>query len=124
MQRTLPSAGISASKAPPGNGSDPLASESAANEWFYEAARDLLGKDSGYVLHILTGYPESSCYAYVAKNPQHRRRPREHFLRKLFATPQGRAFHAAFMAASGAPWWRDYERAQRITAQIDNLDLE
>lgn len=95
-----------------------LGSESNPHEWFYEAAHRLLGKDAGLHLHYLTGYPQSSCYAYVARNERQRRRPPEHFLRVLFRRPEGREFHAAFMA--GCAWWielqADADYGRRVLA--------
>lgn len=98
-------------KAPPDIGSeksDTLAGESNPHEWFYRAARSLLGTDAGYGLHILTGYPESSCYAYVARDPAKRRRPPEHFIRKLCHVDEG--FYLAYMRDCRAPWWLEREQ--------------
>lgn len=92
-----------------------LASESNPHEWFYRAACGLLGKDAGYALHKLTGYPESSCYAYVAENPAKRRRAPEHFIRKICHLHEG--FYLAFMQGCDTPWWLSRER-DRIDATI------
>jgi hypothetical protein len=96
-----------------------LASEKNPHEWFYAAARRLLGKDAGYALHLLTGYPASSCYAYVAKDSLKRRRPPEHFLRTLFHSNEGEQFHAAFMA--GCPWWRELQRDAALGRKVREL---
>lgn len=85
-------------------------------DWFFEVATGVLGKDAGLHLHYLTGYPERSCYAYVARDPDKRRKPPAHFLRTLFAHPQGEPFFTAFMQHIAAPWWRDRERARRVGA--------
>lgn len=92
-----------------------LGAESNPHEWFYRAACALLGKDAGYALHKLTGYPESSCYAYVAENPAKRRRAPEHFIRKICHLHEG--FYLAFMEGCEAPWWQTRER-DHVTATI------
>jgi hypothetical protein len=95
-----------------------LGSESDADDWFFEAAQGLLGKDAGFALHLITGYPASSCYAYTASNAAKRRKPPEHFLRRLFGRPEGRPFFNAFMAACRSPFWPEYQRAIRIAEAI------
>lgn len=112
-------------KASADDGDDPsfaLASENP-HEWFFVAARRLLGKDAGYALHKLTGYPASSCYAYVARDPIKRRRPPEHFIRTLIHHQEGGPFLRAFMRGCTAPHWLAIERAERIVAQLDAIDL-
>lgn len=94
-----------------------LTSESDSDDWFYEAAQTLLGKDAGLHLHYITGYPQSTCYAYVANNPEKRRKPPGPFLRTLFHKPQGRPFLFAFM--HGCDWWTDVQCAVRIKSAID-----
>jgi len=118
MHGSIPAASTAATKATPAaesGKSATLASESNQHEWFYRAACALLGKDAGYALHKLTGYPESSCYAYVAENPAKRRRPPEHFIRKICHLDEG--FYDAFMDGCAAPWWRARER-DRFDATI------
>lgn len=96
-----------------------LASESNPHEWFYAAAQHLLGKDAGYALHRLTGYPASSCYAYVAHDPRRRRRPPEHFLRVLFHLDEGEPFHAAYM--DGCTWWSRRQRDAKLGRKLRAL---
>lgn len=92
--------------APESNSGITLASESEnENEWFFKVAHEVFGKDAGLHLHLLTGYPQSSCYAYVAKDKAKRRRPPEHFLRVLFKTEEGESFHTAFMRGNESAWW-------------------
>lgn len=88
------------------------------SQWFKDVARLLLGKDAGLHLHYITGYPERSCY-YYAKGE--RPLPGD-FLHKLFRSPQGEPFLRAFM--HGCEWWQQVERARRIAAQIDRLNLD
>jgi hypothetical protein len=114
MLTRIPASTSAATNAALAVGSDKtstLASESNPHEWLYLAAQSLLGKDAGYGLHLLTGYPESSCYAYVASDPAKRRRPPEHFIRKICHTEEG--FYLAFMQGCVAPWWilREQDRA-------------
>lgn len=95
-----------------------LGGESNPHEWFYRAACALLGKDAGYALHKLTGYPESSCYAYVAENPAKRRRPPEHLIRRICHIHEG--FYLAFMQDCEAPWWQTRERDRADAAIFRN----
>lgn len=99
-----------------------LASESIDDEWFYAAAQSLLGKDAGLHLHYITGYPQSSCYAYVARDVDSRRRPPGHFLRTLFWSDQGAPFFEAFMHGCKAQWWLDLQRARRIAEAVKQVD--
>jgi hypothetical protein len=94
-----------------------LASESNPHEWFYLTAQDELGKDAGLALAKITGYPESSCYAYVAHDKTRRRRPPEHFIRAVIHSEYGEPFHDAFMAGCAAGWWRD-----RQIRQVQSLE--
>jgi hypothetical protein len=80
------------------------------NDWFYNVAQGVLGKDAGLHLHLITGYPRTSCYAYVAHNAEQRRRPPDHFLRKLFHSEQGEPFRDAFMRGCEAKWWVEEQR--------------
>jgi hypothetical protein len=93
----------------PGTGSED-------SEWFAKAAWVVLGKDAGLHLHYLTGYPESTCYAYVTKDPTKRRSPREHFLRKLIRSDQGEPFFNAFMEGCEALWWSEWRRQRAVGA--------
>lgn len=116
--------GFAATKPTPASGSErrnTLACGSEDPEWFYDVARDVLGKDAGLHLHYITGYPESSCYAYTARDATKRRRPPEHFLRKLFHAPQGKPFHAAFMHGCAAQWWLEQQRAAEVGRKV--LDI-
>ena len=97
------------------------ASGSDRHEWFYVAARDLLGKDPGLQLNLLTGYPVSSCSAYVHNEWAKRRRPPEHFIRTACHLPTERGFFDAFMAECEAPWWLEFNRCADIGRKV--LDL-
>jgi hypothetical protein len=121
----------SATKATPASGSEDapsltaqsstLASGSDRHEWFYAAACSLLGKDPGLQLHLLTGYPVSSCSAYVHNEWPKRRRPPEHFIRTACHLPNERGFFDAFMHDCAAPWWLDFNRHADIGRKV--LDI-
>lgn len=124
MDGSVQDAGNGASKSTFGNGSEKTitpASGSDPDEWLYEAAQVLLGKDAGLHLHYLTGYPPTSCYAYVAKNRAKRRRQPDHFTRKLIHSPQGEPFFRAFMAGCDAPWWIELQHAASVGRKV--LDI-
>lgn len=105
------------------------ACESDPDEWFYEAARDLLGvKDTGQLLHITSGHPLSSCYAYTTENAAKRRRPPDHLVRQLIHSDHGEPWHRAYMAGCRAKWWTERESERRLAelassifAQLQNV---
>lgn len=122
MHGNLNDAESRSTKATPATGSElqiTLISESDA--WFFNAAHDLLGKDAGLGLHVLTSYPQSTCYAYVAKNPESRRPPPEHMLRTLIYPDTGEPWFWAFMAPCQAQWWLDIKHAVAIKRAIDGV---
>lgn len=124
MHGSIPTASAVTTKATLAIGSEKiitLGSESNPHEWLYRAAQALLGKDAGFGLHKLTGYPESSCYAYVATDPTKRRRPPEHFARTVCHIEEG--FYLAFMEGCTAPWWLARER-DHIDAAIFRAAIE
>jgi hypothetical protein len=89
----------------PGNGSD--------DDWFANAARTVLGKDAGLHLHHITGFPESSCYAYAAKKSESRRHPSGQFLRTLIRGDHGEPFLFALMDGCTARWWTELAERKR-----------
>lgn len=130
MHGNLPSGSAAAIYSSPGTGIDPVPEPGAIpgsgiDDWFYGVAVAIFGdKETGHLLHLATGWPRTSCYAFVARDPDQRRKPSPEFLRILFRSDHGRPFFRAFMHGSDARWWRDLERAERIAAQIDGLDLK
>ncbi len=97
----------------PGCGSDP-------DEWFPSAARDLLGeKDTGLMLHIESGFPLSSCYAYVKKE-QPRAVP-DNLVRKLIHSDRGEPWHRAYMHGCKAKWWINRERERKLAALANEI---
>ena len=116
MHGNLNNDGSRSSKATFEIGSDTPESESDRDAWFYNAAQSLLGKDAGFGLHVLTGYPESTCYAYVARNPEKRRPPPEHLLWKLFNRDDGEPWHDAFMHGCKAKWWQRRQKERQLAA--------
>lgn len=88
--------------------------------WFGETARSLLAPKPGLALHLLTAVDERSCHRYAAGDTT----PREYLLRQLLRSKQGRSWLNAVMADSDAPWWCEMQRAERICAQVDKLNLD
>ena len=42
--------------------------ESGTDDWFYDCAVSVFGsKETGQLLHLATGWPRTSCYAFVAR---------------------------------------------------------
>jgi hypothetical protein len=68
---------------------------------FAVMCRDVLGKDAGYQLARLTGYPESTCYRYAHGDTV----PPIDFLARLFNTEVGEPFFEWLMADVDARWW-------------------
>lgn len=106
-----------------GNGSEfanTLTNESGGDGWFYDAARGLLGDvDTGLLLHYATGYPQSSCYRYVKKDPGKRVPPPEHMLRALIYPESGEPWLHAFMGGCNSQWWRRHKEALRLLAFME-----
>lgn len=126
MNITLLSTRNAATTATPASGSEArktLASESDNCDWLFDAAWAVLGKEPGSALHHITGYPLSSCSAYVAKDPAKRRTPPDHFVRRLIRSRQGGPFLRAYMHGCQAEHWIAIERAERVAAQVDKLNL-
>jgi hypothetical protein len=124
MYGTLSDAENTATNATFGSGSElsnTLASGSNRDAWFFEAAQDLLGKDAGYLLHRISGYPESSCYAYTTKKADKRRPVPEHLLRNLIHSEQGEPWHNAFMHGCKAKWWLARERERQLAVLARNI---
>lgn len=104
----------------PKTGANPGSGTDAEFDWFYDCAVAVFGaKETGYHLHLATGWPRTSCYAFVARDPEQRRKVNVEFLRVLFRSNHGRPFFDAFMHGSEAQWWGDLDRAQRLAAAID-----
>lgn len=105
-----------------GNGADNLPDAGAnPHEWLFTTSVDVFGKDAGLHLHKVTGYPESSCYAYVARDSSKRRRPPEHFARAVIHQSDDQRFHAAFMAGCTSPWWLEFVRNAELGRQVRAL---
>ena len=117
LQRVSEPPGAASRNANPATGNDSEfapASGSDNPEWLYDAAWAVFGKEAGAGLHYATGYPLSTCAAYVAHDPDKRRRASEHFVRRLIHSKQGAPFHAAFMHGCTADWWLEYQRYKRM----------
>lgn len=89
------------------------------DDWFYGAAVTVFGsKDTGQHLHLATGWPRTSCYAFVARDPEQRRKVPSEFLRVLFRSPHGAPFHRAFMHGCTARWFLDQQRCADIGGNV------
>ena len=97
-----------------GNSSNTLATEN--EDWFAPVAWEILGKEAGLHLHYITGWPLSSCYAFVAKDAEKRRKLHHQFLRALLHSDQGEPFHTALMDGCTAPWWLEMQHQRRVGA--------
>ena len=96
----------------PGSGTDD-------DDWFYAVAVAVFGnKETGGLLHLATGWPRTSCYAFVAKEREQRRKPSPQFLRILFRSDHGRPFRDAFMAGCEAAWWVEEQRAADVGRKV------
>lgn len=124
MHGTIPDAEIGATNCAPTSGSEQSntpACGSDADDWLFDVAQVLLGKDAGLHLHYITGYPQSTCYAYVAKAKEKRRHPSDHFLRVLFHSEQGEPFFNAFMEGCEARWWLAHKRERKLAAMARHI---
>lgn len=100
----------------PDAGSNP-GSGTADEDWFFNVAVAVFGRtETGMQLHLATGWPRTSCYAFVARERDQRRKPSPEFLRILFRSEHGAPFHDAFMSGSKARWWLDRQRDVRLAA--------
>jgi hypothetical protein len=81
-------------------------------------AQSLLAKP-GLELHLITGLDERSCHRYAAGSVK----PPAHFLRALLRSEQGRQFLECLMDGAEPEWWRELKRAERISVQIDLINL-
>jgi hypothetical protein len=103
MGQRLANDALRSSDTHPGNGFDP-------DEWFCPAAITILGKQAGLQLHLLTGYPLSSCGYYLARDSDKRRPAPDHLVRKLIHSEQGEPWHRAYMHGCKAQWWLNQQR--------------
>lgn len=82
--------------------------------WFVAPARQLLGSDAGYALHILTDAPESSCYRWMrgdAPLPLYR-------FRQLVHRPEGETWMRVLMDGCEQPWWREHQTALDLATRF------
>jgi hypothetical protein len=88
------------------------------SDWFPTICRELLPKDAGFALHVLTGIEERSCYRYASGASK----PSAHLIRTLLRSDQGSTWLNAIMDGTDAPWFRDLQRAERIAAAIKSIE--
>src|SRR5262249_53122287 len=125
MLRLLDGGAVASRKHTPGSGTEPVP-EARANlgtgtddDWFYQCAIGVFGaKETGQLLHLATGWPRASCYAFVARDAAQRRKPNHEFLRVLFRSHHGKPFFIAFMHGCEAQWWLDLQAEQDRAARI------
>lgn len=90
-------------------------------DWFSVATLKMHPHKPGTVLHLVTGLgDERLCQRYAADHV----RPPAYFLRRLLRGRHGRQWLNATMDGCTEQWWLDHQRADRIVAQIDALDLK
>jgi hypothetical protein len=132
MHQPLSKAQIAAINAAPESGIDrrpesglriempvPEAGAKGSDDWFYGCATAVFGnKETGQLLHLATGWPRTSCYAFVTRDPGQRRKPPVEFLRILFRSDHGAPFHDAFMDGCNAAWWLDREREAEVGRKV------
>lgn len=75
------------------------------DQWFADAARQLLSPDAGLALHYLTGLSESACYRAARGDNL----PPLHYFRKLLRGPQGWTWLAVIMDGSNEEWWLELQ---------------
>ena len=88
-------------------------SEDGDSRWFAVIAPALLGKDTGFQLHIATGFAERTCYRYAAND----RKPPAYFLRALLRSDQGFTWLSAVMDGSDVTWWRELQAARDLCSK-------
>lgn len=85
-------------------------SDSSSN-WFSPACRQIIGKDPGIPLRIITGFPERTCYRYAAEGiPQG-----GDFVRALLRSEGGHVWLNVLMDGADPQWWRDLATARHLT---------
>jgi hypothetical protein len=118
MHGNLSAPGLASRKVTVGSDSETsVASDS--EDWFGSIARQLLGKDAGFGLHLATGFPEGSCYKYVT--PKKPRQPPGYLIRALLRTDGGYQWLAAIMDGSDAEWWRELQHTRRLAEAIASI---
>lgn len=94
-------------------------SDESLDDWFVIAAPTLLAPKPGFILDLETGCGERNGDRYAngsVKVPSG-------VVRRLLHLTNGRAWLNAIMWGCKAQWWLDLQRAERIAAQVDKLDL-
>lgn len=86
------------------------------NDWFPRLANDLLAKDAGFQLHLITGFEERTCYRYACGESK----PPAYFLRALLRSSHGKQFLLALMAGCDQQWWSNFQRHRRMGEAADN----
>ena len=115
MHGALPVAHAASNKRP-----DRLADQTVSDDedWFTEICAQLLPKDAGFALHVLTDFEERTCYRYAAGD----RKPPGYFIRALLRTDQGWTWLAAIMDDCKSDWWIELQRTRRIAEAIASVE--
>lgn len=87
--------------------------------WFAIMCRQLWGANAPKELQFLLEKSDRTCRAWAAGDAI----PLATILAVLIVGPQGGRILEHLMRESPSPWWAEHERARRITAQVDQLDL-
>jgi hypothetical protein len=90
-------------------------SDDADERWFAFAAKSLLDKDAGFALHIITGFPERTCYYYASGE----RKTTGHFVRSLLRSDQGWQWLNVIMDGATAAWWLEAKSAKTRLAECE-----
>lgn len=120
MHGNIRAGAVAASNAPDRTGSEITITDqtdSDGENWFSDLARGLLPKDSGFILHLQTGFEERTCYRYASGE----RKPPGYFIRELLRSDQGWQWLCGLMEGSNAEWWTETKRARAIKDALDNL---
>lgn len=94
--------------------------DSAEPLWFALLCRELWGANAPKELEFKSGRSDRTCRAWTAGDSP----PPVNILLLLQRDPDiGRRVLDYVMRDCNAPWWQSFKRAERITAQVEALDL-
>jgi hypothetical protein len=123
MHGTLPATGIRATSAADTSVSDQSSNDTSVivplSQWFSRICGALFPHKPGLALHLETDCGERNGHRYASGEVA----VPSLILRILLRGRGGRTWLGAIMEGSDAEWWRDLQRAERIAAQVDRLDL-
>jgi hypothetical protein len=94
------------------------------NAWFSDAMRDL--GINAEMLVVLTRSDMDklrTCYRYLTSMEKGGTKPTGYFILMLLASEAGQQILDRLFEGRDVPWWREHQRALRIAAQVDKMDL-